>query len=396
MNRLKLLGAAATVALAMGFVGAAQADDTADNIIVTNPGDGNTNSNDEFNVNDANPVPTNAVDDNLVSFYSVGDLGSVTIKFTDNLAYDGVGADIRIWERCGDNLPVSNANEEIDASVALGASLPYLAVEDMSSDGSSSVEVFWGGLNPGDRRICPIDIDLSGSGFLYADTVNITDTGTGTNVTYGGIDVAEVEALNSIAPADVEGTITKDELFGNDPVIVSDTATQQYSYVITIDTTNEDAYPLDPATLVWRDTAPAEFDMDLDAEDARDEFTPNCAGIGEDGSCDGLQVINGTCEAVATRTSGSTKGKPDSKKHPEHITITFTTREICEVQVWTTTAENPASKKGKKGPNHIDEQYSPTSCDGEFVINDGVSVHDAATGTRLFGPFGSLSVACPE
>ncbi len=308
------------------------------------------------------PCDTNsarAVDGDITTYCNMGVGGIVTVRFTDNIAVNDSGNDIKIYDCC-------NVHDE-KISVAV------------SQDGFTFVSApGWASLGPG----ASVEIDLADVGLSSAIAVKITDVSAGNN----GWDLSMVDALHW-------PDITKEVTGGPDPILLSQASSQALNFQISV--ANSTGSPLDLGPFAFRDTVPAEFDLDPDAEDSADGSDDDvCA----DTVCDGVDISDQDCsDLVIWRSSGATKGK-QPKLEPEHLQFQIAGSgilpdgEACVLTVYIKTDENPASARDKKAT-----QYEPTSCPagGAIYVNDGVTVIDTLTGAVLSDPMDPQTVACP-
>lgn len=338
----------------------AWADATGDEITVNSVGDGD---------NSGAPNEGNAVDNDFVSFYSMGEGGEVVIFFTDNTALpDGTpAADITIWERCGNStIGVANADEPVDVDLSQGAGFVNDVVTGTTSDGASAVL-------EGSAFICPVQVDLDSVALAGATQVRITDlcdpdgadSNGCDNTNFGGFDPAEVEALNSLAFG--TGQIMKMIVGDSD---ITETGSNsgfdgEQTFQFEIQVTNPDGADLTGFT--FQDTVPAEFDVTAAVADNTDSPTNlGCTVVG---------VSEGNGPFLA----------------PDFVTFTvdLAAGESCKVTVDVRTDDDHPGR----GRN---PDFTPTTCpEGEtLTLNDGVEVFDTASGDLIFRDDSSLELTC--
>lgn len=234
-------------------------------------------------------------------------------------------------------------------------------------------------------------------------------------------DVALTAAQIELLAATFEGDIAKTFVSGNDPITISDTLTQAYQYTIEVTYNPTSDFTLGGSNVVldFGDTLPAEWDLDPDCgveacvESATsglvqgtDIAVGGATGSG-DTFTDGIVVaaVGGSLTncSILTSTSGGGQKKRDQAKvnflEPEFIDMTIVNPAtdadaVCDFDVFAITDQNPASKKGKKGPGAPD-QFAPTECpaSGVVVLNEGVSAFRNDTQELLF-TVGSLTLTC--
>ena len=245
---------------------------------------------------------------------------------------DGAGADIKLYDAAG--------GQSVDGNES--------AAIEVSNDGG----VTWfpvGTVGPG----AGYELDLAGTGIAAFNRIKIIATDWAGQTTLAGFDLDAVKALHSLDSTDIVKALT-----GNTKVEVGAADPQSFSFKITITNNTGDDGGL--AGLEFRDTIPAEFNLDPDKD------------------LDAIDIDNDDCTCEISQPKGADRGQ-QPKLEPEFLTI-------------------DASGLADEEEDEF-SLYEPTSFeeDCELVLNEGVKVYDEE-GNFLFQDDDSLTlyqIDCP-